>query len=244
MSQEQPPDDESWAPEVRERWKTAHQTALANVEAIQARIGDARAIEYETRLSNILASRQNPKTRLRALYRLIAEHTADVKGNVACRAGCSHCCHIGVPLNPVEARMIGDVIGRDPRDVGRGPPTFDQYGALEGVEWGYHNPCTFLRDGMCSIYEHRPLTCRVHFNMDRDELLCKFTGSTHQVPYMDLTQYRFAYVMIGGVGLADIREYFPREELPRAPESVEQNVQTENGQRTAQEEARGEGETQ
>jgi hypothetical protein len=47
---------------------------------------------------------------------------------------------------------------------------------------------------------------------------------------MDMTQYRFAYIMICGPGLADIRAYFPREERHNASESLEQDVPKENGE--------------
>lgn len=213
MSTEPPEIDPRWPEDVKERWKTAHATALANAAAIQARIGDQRLEQWTIRINEIVKrSNLSVRSKLRALRVIADEQTSFAKGNVACRKGCSHCCHTPIALNPVEAKMVGDDIGREPRHLQLGIPKFDRYGALAGVDWGYHNPCAFLKDGACSIYEHRPLVCRIHFNLDRDELLCKLVGQHyHSVPFMDMQQYHLAYIQICGVGLADIREYFPRE---------------------------------
>src|SRR3990167_2374390 len=35
-------------------------------------------------------------------------------------------------------------------------------------------PCSFLKEGRCSIYRHRPLACRLQINMDDDDI-----GSAH-----------------------------------------------------------------
>lgn len=72
--------------------------------------------------------------------------------------------------------------------------------------------CTFLVDGSCSIYEHRPLACRNQINLDRDALMCELVeGSAPQVPYADMTPHKAAYIQLFGFGqrYADIREWFP-----------------------------------
>lgn len=194
--------------EVRVRWPKARATAIANAEAIGERLGTDRANSLRMRLLGLIKSGQSPRTRLRALYHLVAEHTENVAANVACKRGCSHCCYTAVPMHPVEARMIGEAVKREPASPSTALKSNEESAAIAG----YHNACPFLKDNECSIYEHRPLTCRVHFNLDEDDLLCRLNNAPSLVPYWDLTEYRAAYVMICGPGLADIREYFPREE--------------------------------
>jgi uncharacterized protein len=209
MNEEEHQSNPALPMEVRIRWRTAHATALANAEAIQSRITDGRMRQLEARLTAVVKSNQPPRTRLRALYRIIADHTAEAKApNIACKRGCSHCCHTPVPIHPIEARLIGDAIKREPIAPASLVPKSDAESAAMA---SYNNPCGFLKDNECSIYEHRPLTCRVHYSLDEDDLLCRLTDAPINVPYMDMTYYRAAYVIVCGPGLADIREFFPRE---------------------------------
>ena len=74
-------------------------------------------------------------------------------------------------------------------------------------------PCSFLKEGRCSIYASRPLACRLQLNMDDDDLLCQLIeGESIRVPYLNLTTHHVAAVVALGMGqpIADIREWFPR----------------------------------
>jgi Fe-S-cluster containining protein len=206
------PDDPRWPDDVRERWKTAGAVAQANVDAINDAMGD-KADELTRRLRKLVVSNQSVRSKVRALYQLVDEHSSYTKGHTACKKGCGHCCHIAAPISKVEAEMIGEATGIEPKPIKPGVLIGDQSGNILGFDWGYHNPCAFLKDGSCSIYEHRPLTCRAHFNLDQDELLCRIQSTEvgHMVPYMDMSRYRFTYALIVGAKLADIREFFPRE---------------------------------
>lgn len=212
MSEPPAPDDPTWPDDVRERWKTAGAVAQANVDAINDAMGDDKIIDLSRRLVQLPQSNQSTRSKVRALYQLVDEHASYATGRSACKKGCGHCCHIAVPISAVEAQMIGEATDIEPKPVTPAPLNGDAFGNIRGFQWGYHNPCAFLKDGSCSIYEHRPLTCRAHFNLDQDELLCRIqsTDIGHMVPYMDMSRYRYAYVRIVGANLTDIREFFPR----------------------------------
>src|SRR5207247_1525645 len=71
--------------------------------------------------------------------------------HAACKAGCSHCCHIPAKISAVAARTMGKAIGRTPAPAGAHAPLADT---------GYASPCPFLQAGRCSVYAHRPAVCR------------------------------------------------------------------------------------
>lgn len=207
--------DPRWPEPIRKRWLIAEESALARAKAIQDRIGPIRRAEFARRLQEIEQSRLHDFTRLRALYALADEHFALVGDNVACRRGCSHCCHCAVAITKTEAQMLGTAIKRRPVNAPRREGR-DEFGNFVGFDWGYHNPCAFLKNGECSIYEHRPLTCRVHFNLDVDDVLCHLNPPIGQtVPWLDASSYRTASIRIGGNHIADIRDFFPRQADPR-----------------------------
>lgn len=73
-------------------------------------------------------------------------------------------------------------------------------------------PCTFLAAGRCSIYEHRPISCRLQINVDVDDLLCRLVpGEAITVPYLDTRTEKVASLLILGANarIADIRDWFP-----------------------------------
>jgi Fe-S-cluster containining protein len=94
---------------------------------------------------------------------------------VACRSGCSRCCHgTKVNVSVPEALAIADVLcnaaGPDSADL----ETRVTAAALEmreldiGERWRKQVPCAFLdaESGHCSIYPVRPLACRQHHSVD------------------------------------------------------------------------------
>jgi Fe-S-cluster containining protein len=63
-----------------------------------------------------------------------------------------------------EAEMLGSALKRRPKKVADTK--------LSTFDYGYHNPCTVLKNGECSIYAHRPLVCQIYFSVDTDALFC------------------------------------------------------------------------
>lgn len=107
-------------------------------------------------------------------------------GLTPCQAGCSHCCNIGTLVAEPEAIAIGKAIGRTPANVPaervtralasmQGDDGMKQAEAVRELVNSefYGVPCTFLVEGRCSIYQHRPMSCRYLVNFDTDALLCR-----------------------------------------------------------------------
>ncbi len=126
----------------------------------------------------------------------------------ACARGCGHCCHVSVPITELEARFMGEHLGIEPVAV-------KQSIRHELSEFGSHTRCPFLANGECSIYEVRPLTCRMHMNFDRDNYWClheNWQKPEAEIPRPSIQPLIDAYhtVIAGQTVMADIRDFFPQ----------------------------------
>jgi len=117
----------------------------------------------------------------------VARRDEEAKGNtVSCSGTCTSCCRRLVPVSESEARYLVRLIELLPADrIETLRERFDEavdelsrLGLLERLRESAGNtdtaalielaesyieanvPCPFLEDGCCSIYEHRPLSCR------------------------------------------------------------------------------------
>jgi len=105
--------------------------------------------------------------------------------HISCTAGCSACCHQLVPVGPVEARTIADLVDSLPeqrRQIVRSRfaaaetrlATWEHQADLVNIDnlsgrssyelgidyFQLRIACPFLENDTCSIYEDRPLACR------------------------------------------------------------------------------------
>ena len=88
-------------------------------------------------------------------------------GTLACRAGCTWCCHFSVDVRAVEVFGILDFVERTftaedkARVYAEIRTNSVALGNLDELERMRRNvKCPFLREGRCSIYAARPQTCR------------------------------------------------------------------------------------
>ena len=177
---------------VAERWYEIETTQrIAHVvEVINAEAKPLRA--EQTKRINMIAGNPAITTgaKIRTLWECVDEIGRVAGPRSACRRGCSHCCHIPVLMPEQEAELIGRKIGVKPRRLeGITPP--------HEIRAGYDNPCPFLKDNACSIYEWRPLACRQLYNMDRDALLCELVGDeASKVPHLNMADYQMALAQL------------------------------------------------
>lgn len=201
-------------PEVQARLSQAEATAQANADAFNRRMARGSPSRWQTfsmEFSRLQSGRLKKLEALKNLRRLASQFSAEALPHSACQKRCAHCCHIPVAVCTTEARLIGKAIGKSPENL-----TDSTW--LRNKPYGYSFPCTFLTASGCSIYEHRPLSCRVHLNLDRDDLLCRLIpDKTVPVPLANATSFQLLYAKLTeGELLADIREHFPATNgLPR-----------------------------
>lgn len=208
----------------------------------------ARAVSISARLdtqteARLFAAAANAPTARKRLIWL--QRAADVfdravreSDAVACRKGCSHCCHIGLTISRAEAQHLADVTGRSMQDqpVGcasvhalvqdLGPDdALPAIRALQDRAVSRHTgtPCPFLdAQHSCSVYADRPLACRLHYSVADDDDPCRVIDENGlprtmiPVPYVDTLRQRAQGLLILGVGhdTADIRDWFPNSGRP------------------------------
>ncbi len=127
----------------------------------------------------------------------------------ACARGCGHCCHVSVPITEFEAHYMGDKLGIKPLEV-------TQSKRPDLKNFGSSTPCPFLKEGECSIYEVRPLTCRMHMNFDVDNYWClheNWQKPEAEIPRPTIEPLEQAYHQLMSQTkqqiVADIRDFFP-----------------------------------
>jgi Fe-S-cluster containining protein len=107
--------------------------------------------------------------RLDALQRDVI---AREKVPVACERGCSYCCHLRVEIRPHDAFVVSQYIQtkfnakQRARAIARIEENLERIARLtpeEHVRAGI--PCALLDDGVCSVYEARPATCRKYYSV-------------------------------------------------------------------------------
>lgn len=94
-------------------------------------------------------------------------------GTLACRAGCTWCCHFSVDVRAVEVFSILDFVehslpaeekARIYSEVRANSAALQGMGDMERMRRNVK--CPFLSAGRCSIYEARPQTCRNYHATD------------------------------------------------------------------------------
>lgn len=141
-----------------------HAEGLAKLEAIQQAMSPAWHEATQARIHALTHAAASPRTKLPKLFALVNEFSDVRDPHVACKAGCSACCRrIPVEITDLEARHISQVTGIPMVNL---PP--GRHTSMDFI----NQPCTFLVNDRCSIYEHRPFHCRSLASVDRGALTC------------------------------------------------------------------------
>lgn len=191
-----------------ERWADpeTHRGAQQRMAAAKARL-----LKIEPQVQQKIRNMQrapNFGKRVMWLREAVSQVAGAVAPHAACKAGCAGCCHQPVMLTLAEAQLIARESGARLAQPARW--------RREPAEEFTGAPCPFLVDSRCSIYAHRPVACRLLFNMDKDALQCQIVpGAATQVPYADLRQFDALLLQAHdnlheAAKLADLRDFFPK----------------------------------
>lgn len=188
--------------------------AEANAAAITER-GGAMLSTLDWRVRRVLEARSLSGTQKYIKLTLIADEVGETaKPNSPCRRGCSYCCNQAVPISEHEADNIAAFTGRPRRELGAGPTNRETLDRMRSNQQRYSaKPCTFLRDGECTIYEVRPMNCRTHISVAATPEPCDiFTRPGGRVPLLDLRALQEGVVeLFMSRQYGDVRDFFPPE---------------------------------
>ena len=164
----------------------------------------------EDKLLQIANENASLRSRFSKILRFADVISAAVAPQAGCSKGCASCCHISVGISGAEAQIIGMAIGVKPAT---GVSSNGDRDAL--VKHYFGQPCPFLANQECSIYAHRPVACRLHFTLDRDDYFCRtsIAPEDSMVPNVNLDSYWMIYGLIAAQmsrDEGDIRQFFPQ----------------------------------
>lgn len=169
--------------------------------------------ESEVRLAGVSGS--SNKTKLRVLRQVSEQLQAVIENSVSCKRGCFACCTMAVAVSYAEAEQIGHSIGVQPSCKGIGGSDAgceeDLEELADAIDKYLNVPCPFLEEGICGIYEYRPIACRLHHNLSDFPILCDTLNNPgSDVPALNFSQVHFAYTsLFFAEGFHDIRRFFP-----------------------------------
>jgi Fe-S-cluster containining protein len=108
---------------------------------------------------------------------------ADILPKMACKAGCSHCCHVKVGVHPIEAFLIAFYIERVLPFSAKyrfleALDTFEGNFDLDEEAWRNKITCPFLIDQTCGIYPVRPFNCAAYNSTNVQECIASFEGKS------------------------------------------------------------------
>lgn len=197
-----------------EREPLAAERAERKMKAIPV---DSLRVQLNDLLGEALHTKRRGK-RIRLVLEAASAFAAPASEVSACRRGCAFCCALPQTfITSAEARLLAGHSGRPMQAPERSIPVKDALagGLAEAAKTMLPRfpgvPCSFLVGSECSVYEHRPVTCRIHMNMDDDPLLCEVDPDRPaKVPYLDGKRLiNAALTLQADEYLADIRDFFP-----------------------------------
>lgn len=131
-------------------------TDLDRIAALaEARYNDTRAFTYYV---EIMWTREKRSTD--ELDTLVDAIAADVEAHIDCTA-CANCCRgLSVGLTKEDMIPLAAALHLHPEDVAE--RYVDRKTGAKFNEWGVfrQSPCAFLNGKHCSLYTHRPQSCR------------------------------------------------------------------------------------
>jgi Fe-S-cluster containining protein len=147
-----------------------------------------------------------PRAKMNRLKKVASQISKVVTPNTACRSGCSHCCNIAAVITQTEADALAAASGRKAVKLGANVQL------TETRDKWFRVPCPFLKKGRCSVYEDRPLVCRLMFNLADNPYFCNtdIPPKESHVTWLNLRQLEDGYMKaFFREPWGDIRDFFP-----------------------------------
>lgn len=182
---------------VIDRYTTSDKIKTGYIELTKS--VDKELKEYE----DSLKMNSNIYSKLRKLYKFTDAIYSQYSDKSVCQKGCAHCCKIPVAMTDIEALYIER-------------NTDHKIELTENIDKFEY--CSFLdlENGVCTIYEFRPLSCRTYLTFDNPSY-CEEGSTKHIHTTFSINtnlQQKFASLVVARnkpLVEKDIRNFFPRK---------------------------------
>jgi len=114
--------------------------------------------QEENLLSRTKGSKKNPMAKLSDLFNFMGQIAQPFQHLTPCKKGCSFCCQIRVDVSALEVLYIKKHAKKATKNLPK--------------RLVIGEPCPFLKNDGCSIYEARPYFCRRHQVFTPSNRLC------------------------------------------------------------------------
>lgn len=183
----------------------AMRQATVNADRINAVVDFPK---LEAAFNHALNLQIPPRAKMQRFWEAADKLCKAVTPFTACKNKCSYCCNIAATMTETEADILGKYVGRKPKKITKRVDILANIPKYSGV------PCPFLKKGRCSVYEVRPLACRIHFNLADTPHFCNtdIPPGESVVPQINNTEIDRAHFQAFGREVwADIRDFFPQK---------------------------------
>jgi hypothetical protein len=171
---------------------------------------DVRFTQLMKEAMKQLSLPRNFQWRAERMLEITNELVSFVEPVTPCKKGCSHCCYQTIIISSWEAEQIAKKTNKKIAEFKGYNPETDSREELTNRYTG--QPCTFLVNNECSIYEVRPFICRTHLSVADDFTPCDIKNNPGaSVPYFNFGELNMLQGILfvqEGCKFGDIREFF------------------------------------
>ncbi|MFZ6693717.1 YkgJ family cysteine cluster protein [Undibacterium sp. SXout20W] len=177
--------------------QTAFLTAIDSVKAVSK-----RQLEERTYPDNVMRIIPQLHHKVDELF-----VQAQAEGRqIACRAGCSFCCHVRVEAKQAEIDYIAQKLHQLPETELTAILVHMEQGFAEKAAFSLSDPlkklpCVLLKNQQCMIYENRPTVCRKGHSIDVQPCA---DGASEIPQHLDLILKAEAWIQGVGVACAEM----------------------------------------
>lgn len=131
-----------------------------------------------------------------ALNDSILAYSAKQNIRIACHKGCEWCCHQAIFANSYELHYLSEKIRENfpPEELTNALEKSREKNSVvsklsEEEALKYKSPCPLLKDGVCSIYQARPMACRIYLSYKLETCLEFFRHPENEQNYPALLEF-------------------------------------------------------